>query len=66
MNDVFRLCDFEGLTSNRGRRYSFIVPQYSAIYSDEWDWTNLLWYKDENQIKPILEIANRVGLFVLK
>lgn len=44
----------------------FIVPQYSAIYNEEWDWTNLLWYKDENQIKPILDIANKVGLFVLK
>jgi len=64
--DVLRKCDFDNLWSERGRKYSFILPELSAIYSEEWDWTNIIWYREKEKIEPILEIAKKAGLFVLK
>ncbi len=65
-NDLIRKCDFNNLYSQRGRHYSLILPEFSAIYNEEWDWTNILWYKDFEKIKPVLEIAKKVGLYILE
>ena len=64
--DVLRKCDFENLWSQSGKRYDFILPEFSAIYSEEWDWTNIIWYTDEKKIIPILKIAEKAGLNILK
>jgi hypothetical protein len=66
LSDIHRLCDFKNLWSARGRSYSFIIPEFSAVYQEEFDWTNILFYKDEETISPILEIANNIGLKILK
>ena len=65
-NDLLRKCDFKNLWSQSGRRYSLILPEFSAIYNEEWDWTNIIWYTNEEKIEPIFEIANKVGLHILK
>ena len=64
--DVLRKCDFDNLWSKRRKRYDFILPEFSAIYSEEWDWTNIIWYTDEEKIVPILNIAENAGLNILK
>jgi len=64
--DLLKKCDFNNLWSQSGRRYSLILPEFSAIYNEEWDWTNIIWYSDEMKIKPILEIAEKSGLHILK
>jgi hypothetical protein len=64
--DLERKCDFNNLWSESGRRYSLILPEYAAIYNEEWDWTNIIWYTDEKKLKPILEIVNKAGLHILK
>ena len=64
--DIHRVCDFNNLWSARGRSYSFIIPEFSAVYQEEWDWTNILFYKDEETISPILEIVKNLGLKILK
>lgn len=64
--DLLKKCDFNNLWSQSGRRYSLILPEFSAIYNEEWDWTNIIWYSDEMKIKPILEIAEKAGLHILK
>jgi len=64
--DVLRKCDFDNLWSQSGKRYDFILPEFSAIYSEEWDWTNIIWYTDEEKIIPILNIAKKAGLNILK
>ncbi len=66
LNDTLRKCDFNNLWSQRGRQYSFILPEFSAIYNEEWDWTNIIWYTEEEKIKPILDIAKNAGLYILK
>ena len=66
LNDALRKCDFNNLWSQRGRQYSFVLPEFSAIYNEEWDWTNIIWYLDEEKIQPILDIAKSSGLYILK
>jgi len=65
-NDLLRKCDFNSLSSQRGKQYSLILPEYSAIYNEEWDWTNIVWYTDEDKIEPLVEIARKSGLNILK
>lgn len=65
-NDLLKKCDFNNLWSQSGRRYSLILPEFSAIYNEEWDWTNIIWYTDEMKIGPIIEIAEKTGLHILK
>lgn len=65
-NDLLKKCDFNNLWSQSGRRYSLILPEFSAIYNEEWDWTNIIWYTDEIKIEPIIEIAEKAGLHILK
>jgi hypothetical protein len=66
LKDVLRKCDFDNLCSQSGRRYSFLLPEYSAVYAEEWDWTNIIWYTDSEKIEPLLETAKKVGLYVLE
>ena len=63
--DVLRKCDFENLYSLNGKRYNFLIPEFSAIYEEGWDWTNIIRYKDEEKIKPILDMAKTCGLNIL-
>ncbi|KAA9340265.1 hypothetical protein [Adhaeribacter soli] len=66
LNHLQLKCDIDQQTGLSGQRYSILLPEFSAIYSEEWDWTNLIWYKDENKIKPFLEIIQRASLHILK
>ena len=66
LEDIFRQCDFENLWSHSGRRFSFLLPEYSAVYAEEWDWTNIIWYTDKEKIKPLLTEAKKVGLYILE
>ena len=66
VDDILRMCDFGNLWSASGRRYGFLMPEFSAVFIEEWDWTNVLWYRDKDAVTPLLELAKRVGLFVLE
>ena len=66
LKDVIRKCDFENLWSQSGRRYSFLLPEYSAVYAEEWDWTNIIWYTDREKIEPLLKEAKNIGLYILE
>lgn len=63
--DVLRKGNFEQLWSKSGRRYGFLLPEYSAVYLEGWDWTNQLWYIDRSSIQPMLQEAQKAGLFML-
>ena len=66
IKDIFRKCDFENLWSQSGQRYSFILPEYSAVCAEEWDWTNIIWYTNKEKIEPLLEKAKSIGLYILE
>ncbi|MEL6536796.1 MAG: hypothetical protein AAFQ98_15360 [Bacteroidota bacterium] len=65
VDDVLRACDLDNLWSQSGRRYGFLLPEYAAIYQEEWDWTNLIRYRDQQMIQPMLDLVEQVGLHVL-
>ncbi len=66
LKDVLRKCDFNNLWSQSGQRYSFLLPEYAAVYAEEWDWTNIIWYTDREKIEPLLVMAKKVGLYILE
>ncbi len=58
-------CDISNQTWRNGRRYDILLPEFSAFYSEEWDWTNIIWYKDFEKVKPILDALQKAGLHIL-
>ena len=42
------------------------IPEFRAIYSEDWDDTNVVWYQDRDRVKPLLEWAEECGLHVLE
>ena len=54
------------LPDKTAEQFQFIImPEYKAIYAENWDDTNLLWYQNRGLIKPILKSAKESGLYVL-
>lgn len=43
-----------------------MLPEFQAIYHEQWDDTNVLWYRDEKKIGPLLEWARISGLYILE
>ncbi|MEY5047840.1 MAG: hypothetical protein RLZZ175_1199 [Bacteroidota bacterium] len=60
-----KVCDISNQTWQSGHRYDILLPEFSAYYGEEWDWTNIVWYKDKEKIKPVLEALERAGLHIL-
>ena len=65
LQSVLHRCRFDRLWSESGRGYSFLLPVYGAIYQEEFDWTNMIWYQDEEQVQPLLAAAEGAGLHLL-
>ena len=63
--DVLRKCDFENLYSLSGKKYGFLLPDCSAVYAENWDWTNVIWYLDKDKIEPLVVQAQKAGLHIL-
>lgn len=66
LHDVLKYCNFDDLTEDRGESYNLVLPDFSAVYSESFDWTNRLLYQDRTKISPILELADEVGLYKLE
>lgn len=65
INHLLKVCDISNQTWQSGHRYDILLPEFSAIYAEEWDWTNIIWYKDFEKIKPLLGVIKKTGLYVL-
>lgn len=67
-NDLQHLqnkCNIRSQTWSSGHRYDLLMPEYSAIYSEEFDWTNIIWYIDFKKIEPLLDAVKKSGLYIL-
>jgi len=62
---LLKVCDISNQTWRSGQRYDILLPEYSAFYAEEWDWTNLILYKDPEKIKPLLDTLQKAGLHIL-
>ena len=58
-------CKFTTITEDHGEVYGFIIPEYSAVYKQYWDWTNQLWHLEESKITPILKLIKENRLYKL-
>jgi hypothetical protein len=65
LKHLLKVCDIANQTWGSGQRYDILLPEYSAVYGEEWDWTNIIWYKDYEKIKPLLSAVEKSGLYVL-
>lgn len=58
-------CDIQNQNWATGQRYDIILPEFGAIYSEDFDWSNVIFYKELDKVKPLLEIIERSGLHIL-
>ena len=59
-------CKIENQHGVTGRGYDIIIPEFGAVYSEEWDWTNIIWYRDRKEIQPLIDLAQQSGLYILE
>ena len=65
-NHLLKRCDIKNQTGESGKRYDIILPEFRAVYSEEWDWTNIIRFKERDKIEPLLNLAKEIGLNVLE
>ena len=62
---ILSKCAIQNQHGETGQRYDIILPELRAVYSEEWDWTNIVWFKDQAKIQPLIELAEKSGLYIL-
>ena len=65
-SQILRKCVIQNQLGETGQRYDIILPDLQAVYSEEWDWTNIIWFKEQEKVKPLIELAEKLGLYILK
>jgi len=43
-----------------------LIPECYAIYYENWEDTNVLWYMDRKDVEPIIELAESCGLHLIE
>ena len=58
-------CAYDG--NRPGNRFQCIlIPELTAIYHENWDDTNVLWYSNRNDIEPLISMAIESGLYSIE
>ena len=55
----------EGILNGSRVSSRLVAIQLQCIYAAGWDDTNILYFKNEELVKPVLDLATKVGLFHL-
>ncbi len=58
-----RKCRFTELTEQYGDVFSFIIPEYSLIYTQNYDWTHIVESLDLKKLDSFKEKVKEAGLF---
>lgn len=58
-----RKCHFNELTEQYGDVFSFIIPEYSLIYTQYYDWTHIVESLEENKLNLFKEKVKEAGLY---
>ena len=66
VKQILNKCQIQNQHGETGQRYDIILPELKAVYSEEWDWTNIIWFRDQEKIQPMIELAEKSGLYILK
>ena len=59
-------CKFQLLNEDYGDVFRFIVPEYSLVYTQNYDWTHLIDYYNKEQCKSFRNIIKNFGLHWLE
>lgn len=66
VKQILNKCEFQNQHGETGQRYDIILPELKAVYSEEWDWTNIIWYRDKKEIQPLIDLAQQSDLYILE
>jgi|SRR5690554_2071402 len=66
LDQLTEKCNIESQHGESGRRYDLLIPEFGAVYSEEWDWTNIIWYRDKKEIQPLIDLAQQCDLYILE
>jgi hypothetical protein len=66
VKQILNKCDIQNQHGEIGQRYDIILPELQAVYCEEWDWTNIIWFRNQEKIQPLIELAEKMGLYILK
>lgn len=58
-------CKFHILNEDFGNVFQFLIPEYSLIYTQYFDWTHLIDYRDERELEQFNQILCQFGLYHL-
>lgn len=59
-------CKFHMLNEDYGNVFRFIIPEYSLVYTQNFDWTHLIDYYNKEQCKLFRNLIERFGLHWLE
>ncbi len=59
-------CKFQLLNEDYGGVFRFLMPEYSLIYTQGFDWTHLIEYSDEEGLKRFKQVVCQFGLYQLE
>lgn len=65
IEQVLNKCDIKNQTHMSANHYAILLPEHAAVYTSEFDWTTILWFRDEKKIQPLLNLIKESGLHVL-
>ena len=66
VKQILNKCEIQNQHGETGQRYDIILPELQAVYCEEWDWTNIIWFRNREKIQPMIELAEKLGLYILK
>jgi hypothetical protein len=55
-------CQFHMLNEDYGDVFRFILPEYSLVYTQNYDWTHLIDYCNKEQCKSFRNLIEKFGL----
>jgi ABC-type oligopeptide transport system substrate-binding subunit len=64
IKQILNKCEIQNQHGETGQRYDIILREFQAVYSEEWDWMNIIWFRDQEKIKPLIELAEKSGLYI--
>ncbi len=59
-------CQFYILNEDWGGQFRFLIPQYSLIYTQSWDWTHLVEYSNKEKYNEFEKLVNKFDLYCLE
>ena len=58
------LCTYQEAMNKDGDKFTkYIIPELGCVFSEEWDYTYIIWHTNNNEVEALLPFIKEVGLF---